>query len=195
LRRHDLTVSVARAGDAVERATSSSPDVVLVDMRQVESLRLVHRLVSVGARVVAVGITEAYALACAEVGAIAAVPSSANIDELLDVLEAVVAGNAVFAPLVVAQLVKRLASLRGARISSALPNGITPRELQVLELIEEGLSNKEIAVRINVELQTVKNHVHSILRKLDVHRRSQAAAAFRASGLSLAPVPKYYASS
>jgi two-component system, NarL family, nitrate/nitrite response regulator NarL len=187
LQERNVTAAVATAGDAVERAASSNLDAVLVDMRQAGALRLVHELaMSAGARVVAVGIAEDNAVACAEVGAIAAVPSSATLDELLEVLESVVAGRAVFPPSVVPQLVKRLAAITGARSSSSLPSGVTRRELQVLELIDDGLSNKEIALRLNVELQTVKNHVHNILRKLDVHRRTQAAAAFRATGVGVA---------
>jgi DNA-binding NarL/FixJ family response regulator len=49
----------------------------------------------------------------------------------------------------------------------------------VLALLEEGLSNKEIAARLYIEVATVKNHVHNVLGKLGVHRRTEAAARFR----------------
>ena len=172
----------APPAEAASGADGVLVDVVLVDVSRVASLPLLRRLAaSPNARVVAIELPEGdgHALACAEAGAIAAVPASATVDELTNVLSAAAAGHAVFAPSVVAHLARRVAALTAARRSSSLPSGITRRELQVLELIEGGLSNKEIATRLSVELQTVKNHVHSILRKLDVHRRAQAAAVFR----------------
>jgi two-component system nitrate/nitrite response regulator NarL len=53
---------------------------------------------------------------------------------------------------------------------------LTRREREVLDLVADGLSNKQIARRLRIELPTVKNHVHSILDKLDVSRRAQAVA-------------------
>ena len=60
---------------------------------------------------------------------------------------------------------------------------LTQREREVGELVEEGLSNKEIAARLRIAVSTVKNHVHSLLEKLRVRRRGQAAAVLRARGL------------
>ena len=60
--------------------------------------------------------------------------------------------------------------------------GLTSRELEVAELIERGLSNKEIAAQLSIAVTTVKNHVHSILEKLNVHRRGEAASLVRNSG-------------
>jgi len=57
---------------------------------------------------------------------------------------------------------------------------LTPRERQVARLVGEGLSNKEIARQLCIEVTTVKNHVHNMLRKLDVSRRGQAAAYLQA---------------
>jgi DNA-binding NarL/FixJ family response regulator len=60
---------------------------------------------------------------------------------------------------------------------------LTPRERGILALINEGLSNKDIAKRLGIELSTVKNHVHHILEKTHALRRAQAAANFRKSQL------------
>jgi DNA-binding NarL/FixJ family response regulator len=57
--------------------------------------------------------------------------------------------------------------------------GVTSREVDVLALVVEGLSNKEIALRLRIQVPTVKNHVHSILEKLQVRRRGEAASAVR----------------
>jgi two-component system nitrate/nitrite response regulator NarL len=164
-------------------ARAAEADVVLVDVSRADSLRLLGRLAAApGACVVAIGLPVGPSIefACAEAGAIATVLASASVDELARVVTLAAEGEPVLAPSVVAQLTRRVAALTAARRSASLPSGITRRELQVLELIEGGLSNKEIASNLCVELQTVKNHVHSILRKLDVERRAQAGAAFRA---------------
>lgn len=60
---------------------------------------------------------------------------------------------------------------------------LTARELEIVELIDEGLSNKEIARELSIELPTVKNHVHHVLEKLAVSRRGQAAARLRHAGV------------
>ena len=58
---------------------------------------------------------------------------------------------------------------------------LTVRELEILELIDQGLTNKEIARRLCIELSTVKNHVHNILEKLQVRRRADAVLWARAT--------------
>jgi DNA-binding NarL/FixJ family response regulator len=184
LDQRGFTTVFAAPADARTSSKAYGADVVLVDVRRIESLGVLRQLAaSPGARVVAIDLPEGDvpAFACAEAGAIATVSSSATVDKLTSVLSSAAAGHAVFAPSVVTKLARRVAAIAAARRSSVLPSGITRRELQVLELIDVGLSNKEIASRLSVELQTVKNHVHSILRKLDVQRRAQAAAAFRAA--------------
>jgi DNA-binding NarL/FixJ family response regulator len=180
---HDLELRGFEASFAPPAQATVAADVVLVDVSDVASLRLLGQLAALpGARVVAIELpeAEAYAFACAEAGAIATVRASASVDDLSNVISLAAAGNAVLAPSVVAHLARRVAALTAVRRASSLPSGITRRELQVLQLIEDGLSNKEIATHLSVELQTVKNHVHSILTKLDVQRRAQAGAAFRA---------------
>jgi DNA-binding NarL/FixJ family response regulator len=56
---------------------------------------------------------------------------------------------------------------------------LTRREREIVVLIDDGLSNKEIAQRLNIEVATVKNHVHNLLEKLHVSTRAQAAAHLR----------------
>jgi len=60
---------------------------------------------------------------------------------------------------------------------------LTSRESEIAELLDEGLSNKEIAQRLSISLSTVKNHVHSILDKLQVTRRGEAVALLRGETL------------
>jgi two-component system nitrate/nitrite response regulator NarL len=59
---------------------------------------------------------------------------------------------------------------------------LTVREREILGLIDDGMSNKEIARKLCIEVRTVKNHVHNLLEKLSVHRRGEAAALLRGRG-------------
>jgi DNA-binding NarL/FixJ family response regulator len=73
-------------------------------------------------------------------------------------------------------------------VGSELHRGpLTVRESEIVRLIDQGLSNKEIAVRLGIEVATVKNHVHNLLEKLRVHRRAEAAAHLRARDARLSP--------
>jgi DNA-binding NarL/FixJ family response regulator len=60
-------------------------------------------------------------------------------------------------------------------------DALTPREIEILELVEQGLTNQQIASRLSLTLHTVKNHVHNLLSKLGVGSRSEAVSVFRAS--------------
>jgi DNA-binding NarL/FixJ family response regulator len=75
---------------------------------------------------------------------------------------------------------------RGARPAPAHLR-LTPRELDILRLIAEGRSNGEIAVRLQLQCSTVKNHVHNILFKLDARTRGEAGALYRETSFALAP--------
>jgi ATP/maltotriose-dependent transcriptional regulator MalT len=82
---------------------------------------------------------------------------------------------------VTAVLLRRVASL-GTERRVDDRSGLTRRERQIVGLIGRGLSNKEIAGALRIEVPTVKNHVHNILEKLHVHRRAEAVTAARARG-------------
>jgi DNA-binding NarL/FixJ family response regulator len=66
---------------------------------------------------------------------------------------------------------------------------LTPRESEILKLLARGLGNKEICQRLHVTVQTVKNHVHGILAKLQVHRRREAVRLAYEMGLLIDPGP------
>jgi DNA-binding NarL/FixJ family response regulator len=69
-----------------------------------------------------------------------------------------------------------------------LKRSLTEREAQIAELVADGLSNKAIASRLSIEPATVKNHVHSVLGKLEVSSRGEAAAKLRLLGIAGRPI-------
>jgi two-component system, NarL family, nitrate/nitrite response regulator NarL len=79
-------------------------------------------------------------------------------------------------PKLAATLLRRVAALAQEQRSPSALDSLTIRERQIVGLIGDGLSNKEIASGLKIEVATVKNHVHNILEKLNVTRRSEAAA-------------------
>jgi DNA-binding NarL/FixJ family response regulator len=80
-------------------------------------------------------------------------------------------------------LLMHVSSLARQRSHGWYDSGLTAREFQIVELINEGLSNKQIARRLCIQLSTVKNHVHHVLEKLKVTRRGEAVALLRHSGI------------
>jgi len=108
-----------------------------------------------------------------------------SIDDVIGKLEAVQEGRAIVCPSVVAAMISRLAYLASIETPAAFVEArqsqladLTSREEEVLSLITDGYTNREIAARLVIEYGTVKNHVHNILDKLDVRNRHEAASLF-----------------
>ena len=95
------------------------------------------------------------------------------------VINAAIRGEVLCSPRVAASLLRQVADVASERSRVPAIECLTSRELQVIHLMQEGLTNKEIAKRLSIALATVKNHVHNILKKLDLPRRAQAAALVR----------------
>lgn len=117
-----------------------------------------------------------------EAGAAGYILQDESIIDMVEKLHAASEEKAIISPSVAAAMMDRLAHL--ANLDTPLAylearevqlNELTSREEEVLGLINEGLSNQEIADRLYIECGTVKNHVHKILKKLDVNNRQEAA--------------------
>jgi DNA-binding NarL/FixJ family response regulator len=111
-----------------------------------------------------------------EAGAQGYVLKGASPDGLVEVIRSVHGGRTHCSPGVVASVLARIAALSGMR-PDPQPRSIEPltlREREVLGLLAAGLGNKEVGRRLHITVQTVKNHVHRILEKLQVHRRREA---------------------
>src|SRR5262249_10913963 len=129
-------------------------------------------------RVIGFGVEEIEGeiLACAEAGLAGYVPCDASLDDLVVRVESVLRGELLCTPRMAATLFHRLETQAGNGRGEPQAVALTAREREVLRLIDGGLSNKEIAVRLRIEVSTVKNHVHKVLEKLNVTSRAQAAA-------------------
>jgi DNA-binding NarL/FixJ family response regulator len=162
-------------------------DVILLDTVSADadvSIRaLLAALPDVRVLALAVPNRETEILAVAEAGIAGFVTSDASVAELVEAIESVARGEALCTPSVAAALMRRLASLARSWAETDPIGPLTTREREILELIDEGLSNKQIAQQLRIQLPTVKNHVHHILGKLGVHRRAEAAALARAGRL------------
>jgi DNA-binding NarL/FixJ family response regulator len=155
------------------------PDIVLFDVAGSAGVSAIRRLVDdlPGTTIVAFGVSGSSdeVIACAEAGAKGYVTRDKGRDELIDVLESVAHGETLCSPEVAAALMDRVAALAMAAPKTS-GERLTRREYEIVSLVEEGLSNKEIAQRLVIEVATVKSHVHNILEKLKLTRRSDAAA-------------------
>lgn len=108
----------------------------------------------------------------AESGASGYVSPSNSVQELAGIIGAVQKGEFTCSPAVAFALFKRVTELANTKVLRAPEDAVlTARELRVLELMSQNFSNKEIAERLFLSTYTVKNHVHRILKKLQVHNR------------------------
>ena len=183
LERRGIEVCAA-VGDGEEGcrlAVELEPDVVLLDLRMpgLDGLSVLDRLAALGLGCAAVMLTtssdERDLVTSLRSGARGYLLKDMEPDQLVDALAAVVEGETVVAPemtSVLAKVVKggELESGRADRFSA-----LTPREFEILRHLAEGQSNKEIARDLGITDGTVKLHVRSILRKLEVRSRVEAA--------------------
>jgi DNA-binding NarL/FixJ family response regulator len=167
-------------GETLQTVEQCRPDIVLlpaVGERGIELTRAISRRFA-GIRVVVFGIKEVpeRVAEVIEAGAAGYVREEASVEEFREVVRLVTRGEARVAPQIVPTLFSRLATLASARRASERARNVrlTPRELEILRLVAEGLTNKEIAARLHVEQQTIKNHMHNILERLSLSRRQQA---------------------
>jgi two-component system nitrate/nitrite response regulator NarL len=187
LATHDLDVA-GTATDAVETmrlVRECEPDVLLLDMAMPAGLSLLRVIAAEhpDVRVLALAIeeTEDLVIACAEAGVAGYVPRDARVVDVAAMTRDAALGQAACSPRIAARLLHRMAVLAAARPEDPAESGLTRRETEVLGLIDDGMSNKQIAHKLCIEVATVKNHVHNILGKLQVSRRSEAAAVVRSA--------------
>jgi two-component system nitrate/nitrite response regulator NarL len=174
----------AAPAEAMESMAALRPDVVLLDMGLPASLRVARdvRTAIPTTKVIALAVTGVGAdvIACAEAGIRGYLTRDGTLSDLLETIEYTVRGETLCPPRVTADLFERLAAVACAgEPKPAVDASLTQREAQIAALIERGQSNKEIARTLSIALPTVKNHVHNVLRKLHVERRTEIAGYVR----------------
>jgi len=186
-------IQLVGTADSLENARvilAGTPcDVVLLDACMPAALGTGRTLMleNDGTKVVAVAVAEVPAeiVACARSGLHGYVARNASIADVATAVHAAVRNEVNLPPAVAAEFFKALAELGPVVDAEVLTN----RELEIVGLIDRGLSNKQIAQKLRIGTATVKNHVHNILEKLKLSRRAEAAAHMRgkrivASGMS-----------
>jgi DNA-binding NarL/FixJ family response regulator len=176
---------------ALERVPTTQPELVLMDVRMpdMDGITATRRLLAVVPEVKVIILTtferDDYIFDAIDAGASGFLLKRSRPEELLSAIHAVAAGDSLLSPSVTRIVLEHL-----ARQPTATPHStrrlaeLTPRELQVLELIARGHSNREIAATLVIEESTVKTHVKRILLKLDLQDRIHAVIFAYETGLA-----------
>jgi len=183
--------------EAVEKAHALRPDIVVMDvempvMNGVEAVRLItSQLPSIKVVMLTVSESEDYLFDAIRNGAHGYLLKDLRPEQLYDLLRAVMRNETPLSPVIAGRL---LTEFRGRAVVRSVPSaegespGLTRREIEILQLVSDGLSNKEIGSRLSITEGTVKNHVHNSLEKLHFENRIQAAAYVVRQGLGHRPI-------
>jgi DNA-binding NarL/FixJ family response regulator len=170
--------------EAIALVESLHPDVILMDLRMprcdgvAATRRLRERRATTHVVVLTTYADDRSVVEALRAGARGFLTKDAGAEEIERAIAAVVRGDAAIDPAVQRHLVDAVAG------QPDLPDGLTPREVEVLTLIAQGLSNREIAARLYVTEATVKSHINHLFTKTGVRDRAQAVAYAYKQGLA-----------
>ncbi len=178
----EVVGAAADGGEAVEQARLRRPDVVLMDLRMphmdgVEATRLIRaELPDTQVLVLTTYAEDESLFPALQAGARGDLTKDASAEEIERAIHAVAAGETHLDPSVQQRLLAAVLQEQPAPTPSPqeLPDGLTPREAEVLRLIAAGLSNAEIAQALVVSSATVKSHVNRVFYKVGARDRAQA---------------------
>jgi DNA-binding NarL/FixJ family response regulator len=188
----ELVGTAADGEEAIALAAEHDPDVVLMDLRmpRCDGIEAIRRLTARGDRPRTIALTtyadDASVLGALRAGARGYLTKDAGAEEIRAAVEAVARGEAALDPAVQHHVLAAL-TVPSADAPPDLPDGLTPREAEVLTLIASGLTNAEIAERLVVSAATVKSHVNHIFAKAGVRDRAQAVVYAYGHGLADPP--------
>ena len=168
--------------EAIRKAEELTPDVVLMDVRMprvngVEATRaIVEVLPSTRVLMLTVSEEEEDLYAAIKAGAAGYLLKEISIEEIAGAINAAMRGQSLISPSMASKLLTEFATMakRADERPSVPAPRLTDRELEVLELVAQGMSNREIAGVLLISENTVKNHVRNILEKLHLHSRMEA---------------------
>ena len=176
--------SFSRLEEALSEIRNNAPDLILLDEALPDGPSAVRQIrdcaPQIPAVVMAVAETPDKVIAWAEVGAAGYIPRTAGISDIAPLLVEIREGKQTCSASVAGRMLRRL--FDGAHNIAPAVATLTSRETQIAQLIAVGLSNKDIARRLNIGLATAKTHVHHVLGKLQLQRRGQAAIWMREHG-------------
>jgi len=179
---------------AVEQAHELQPDLVLMDVEMpvMTGVEATHRLRDElpNLKVVILSVSEAddHVFDAIKFGAHGYLLKDLRPEQLYDLLRAVMRNETALSPAIAGRLLREFREHSDRRtVTTAEPSGpdLTQREIQILQLVADGLSNKEIGGQLSITEGTVKNHVHNALEKLQLENRIQAAAYVVRHGLGV----------
>ncbi|MET9885436.1 response regulator transcription factor [Streptomyces sp. NPDC006430] len=180
---------------AVALAQELRPDVVVMDIRMPvwDGVKATEELARTlpEARVLALSTfdMDEYVVAALRAGAYGFLPKDISPEELIAAVRVVHTGEAAVAPRLLTRLISTyVRTPQQSRTTTVPPAELTPRELEIWQLIATGLDNAEIARDLDISISTVKNHITGIFGKLGVRDRAQAVIAAYESGLVVAAV-------
>ncbi len=182
---------VAEAGDgleAVAKAARLGPTLILMDIRmpELDGLEATRRILGADPEARVLILTtfdlDEYIYEALKAGASGFVLKDDPPEQLLAAIRTVASGEALLSPSVTKQVITRFARLGSPDVPPGLDE-LTPRELETLRLVADGLSNAEIGEQLFIGETTVKTHVTHILQKLDLRDRVQAVVLAHQAGL------------
>lgn len=169
-----------------------APDVALVDFTLARGLEIsaTLRRAMPAVKIVALGVTEAdeIVLDCAMAGVSGFVGPEGSAADVAAAVHSAVRGELLCSPRIAGALLSKLSALSVRPANGHDDHMLTPREREIIALIRQGRSNKEIARATGIQNATVKNHVHSILSKLRLRRRGEVAALWHGFDVSVPEV-------
>lgn len=191
-RTEDFTVVATASSGEPERLKEARPEVILLDVGlwDDDSLRVAETLKQEypQSRVIIMDLLPVHEdiIEFVNAGVSGFILKDATFDELVHTIRSVAEGAHVLPPQMTSSLFSQIAREAVGRGRAGALDAVrmTPREREVIDLISNGLSNKEIAVRLNIATHTVKSHVRNVMEKLALHTRLQIAAFAHKSSVS-----------
>jgi two-component system nitrate/nitrite response regulator NarL len=193
----DFTI-VGEGENGVELAHELRPDLIIMDvempvMTGVEATRRIkEQLPEIKVVILTVSEADDHLFDAVRYGANGYLLKDLRPEALYDLLRAVMRNETPLSPAIAGRLLAEIRDRPGIRAVSApepAGPGLTRREIEILQLVADGLSNKEIGAILSITEGTVKNHVHNALEKLQLDNRIQAAAYVVREGLGRRPTP------
>jgi DNA-binding NarL/FixJ family response regulator len=177
----DVVAEASDGKEAVQKAIGERPHVVVMDfaMPELNGIEATRQIKAVAPGIAILVLTaydsNQYIFAFLEAGAAGYLLKDVQVDELVEAIKAVHAGESMLHPAIARKVINRFAQPeRGTSIAPAPLDQLTERELEVLKMAAKGMSNREIAQKLTISVRTVQTHLTNIFNKMGVGSRTEA---------------------